>query len=661
MFQLPIRISRAICVLFLFISAISPAFSQGSSVASLTSPESISRTYSPAKSEPIGAGDAARIIARFVAAETKVREAMNQHMFRRNVVLQTIGSNGEVTGEYIRNSEFVFDDRGQRIERVLFHPASTIREMRITKEDIQDLAGSQLLGIDIVEATKYRLTLAGGEAVDSRLLLAIDVTPLTEPNPKRMSERFFVGRVWVDPNTFQIVKINGIVNPQGKQRFPRFVTWREPITNALAFPTRTESDDVLHFRKRDVHYRIKVCYFDYKLFGSTVNITEIDEPVHDLNEAPPKAKMASPKTNDGEPKRNEGSLRIKEAAPELSEDPLNQPPLRTMMPPKKSEICTTNRNAPPVGPFHWASDTEVKVYFVRNMFTSEQTAVLLEAMKTWTMAEQEVGSGVRFIYGGETESRMSCRGCLTVTRRNVEARDKRIYAVFHPMKYEEGRLLVSAWIDFDFGIKDPKALQGFMAHELAHGLGLWDCQSCKKNRSLMSAFPDVNKNNGLIAPSTCDLATMKDVYRDERQIASAKSQGDKRPGTVQPDSRSSLLTLGQGRASFSGHDVQRPLNGEPVAPESHGYNLREPVRAESGFALPPFRSSKASFSILKVGPPMAGGAAASKSSSDDLTETFRAESIFALTPPGLDIPSSSVFDLHSRHLDKSLFFWRSIF
>ncbi len=161
-----------------------------------------------------------------MAAETKVREALNQHTFKRDVSLQTIGPNGEVTGEYIRNSQFIFDDGGRRIERVLFHPASTIHEMRITKEDIQDLEGSQLLGIDIVEASKYQLTFVGAETVDARQVFAIDVNPMTQPDPNRMKERFFVGRVWVDPNTFQIVKIKGIVEPQGKQRFPMFITWR---------------------------------------------------------------------------------------------------------------------------------------------------------------------------------------------------------------------------------------------------------------------------------------------------------------------------------------------------------------------------------------------------------------------------------------------------
>jgi hypothetical protein len=56
-----------------------------------------------------------------------------------------------------------------------------------------------------------------------------------------------------------------------------FVTWREPIKNSLAFPTRTEADDVLHFESRDVHYRIKVRYYDYKVFASKVSVKEVDD------------------------------------------------------------------------------------------------------------------------------------------------------------------------------------------------------------------------------------------------------------------------------------------------------------------------------------------------------------------------------------------------
>lgn len=218
------------------------------------------------------------IIATFLQTESQLREALKHHTFKRDVVLQTIGSKGQVTGEYVRNSEFVFDDRGNRMERVTYHPPSTIREMRITKEDIQDLAGAQLLGVDIAESNKYHFHYRGEELLDGKRVYVLNVEPASKPNPQRMGERYFRGSVWIDAVTFQMVKVRGIVEPQGKQRFPLFETWRESAGATFAFPSRTVADDVLRFPNRNVNYRIRVRYYDYKLFASTVVVKEIDQP-----------------------------------------------------------------------------------------------------------------------------------------------------------------------------------------------------------------------------------------------------------------------------------------------------------------------------------------------------------------------------------------------
>lgn len=404
------------------------------------------------------------IVASFLNTESQVRAALNRHTFKREVVLQTIGPNGEVTGEYVRRSQFLFDDRGNRIEQVTYHPPSTIREMRITREDIQDLAGGQLLGVDITESAKYQLTYAGRETLGGKLVDRLLVEPAVKPNPYRMSERFFRGSVWIDAVTHQIVKVRGKVEPEGKQRFPVFETWREPVTSSLPFPVRTEADDVLHFPKRDVQYRIRVRYYDYKIFASRVAVKEIDEP---------------------------------------------QPP---------PEPCITNRNAPPVNGYYWPPDTNVKVYLQQNLFTAEQRTMLLAAMKTWSDSATETSAGVTFHYAGETDQLATCNGCLTLTRRDVYRKDRRHYAFFNPLKQSSDGLLLSAWIDFDFATTKPQALRGFMAHELGHGMGLWDCNSCKKKRTIMNGFPGINKDNGLFAPSTCDLEVVRQVYELQRRI-----------------------------------------------------------------------------------------------------------------------------------------------
>ncbi len=158
---------KSISVLFLVLSSLSLALAQQPSSSS-TRP-----SFDMEMEPPVMLRTPARILAAFVKSETRVREALNQHTFKRDVVLQTIGPEGQITGEYIRNSQFIFDDTGNRIERVTYHPPSTIREMRITREDIQDLAGAQLLGIDIVESTKYLLSYNGQEMLEGRRSYAL--------------------------------------------------------------------------------------------------------------------------------------------------------------------------------------------------------------------------------------------------------------------------------------------------------------------------------------------------------------------------------------------------------------------------------------------------------------------------------------------------------
>ena len=551
-----------------------PAFSQRTPVASLSAGASASDWPSAANGT---LPEAELVLNKFSASEAEVREALNQHTFKRDVVLQTIGPNGEITGEYIRNSQFVFDNKGRRIERVLFHPKPTISAMRITKEDIQDLAGAQLLGIDITETTKYRLSYVGMETVDGKQSIAIDVTPLVAPDPNRMKDRFFVGRVWLDPSTFQIVKVKGIVEPQGKQRFPVFETWREPVKGTLAFPVRTEADDILHFRNSDVHYRIKVRYYDYQLFASRVTVKELDD-------AMPTSEAKSKDSNDEKPPK------LVPAPP-----PVDSTRKETTNPSPKSnsapfEACTANRTAPPIGAYHWPSDTEVKVYFLRNLFTPEQRVALLEAMAEWTTANREIGSGVRFVDAGEADTRQTCQGCLTIRRADIFKEDKRHYAFFYPMNRVD-RLLVSAWIDFDYGITKPSALKGFMAHELAHGLGLWDCLSCKKKRSIMSGFPGRNKDNGLSAPSRCDLATVRDVYQQERLIARSNLQPNSIASAKPTDASSSRLAT---QASA----VEEPLRSLfrlTVPKEKLALPLTDSRRSDGAAFVPGFSSNSAAF------------------------------------------------------------------
>jgi len=225
------------------------------------------------KSQPLSEEE---ILAQFIQSEDHFRSTLIQYSFKREVVLQTIGNTGEVTGEYLRNSIFVLDDRGERVEKVIFHPKPTMKELTITKEDIQDLAGSQLFGLEFNDLNAYSLKYLSQIELAGRLVYVIGVGPKQTPDPHHMKERFFVGKVYVDAETFQAIKLEGITEPQGKQRFATFITRRSMIIPGLLVPSTTSADDVLHFPKKDVRYRISVRYYDFKKFASRVSIVEVD-------------------------------------------------------------------------------------------------------------------------------------------------------------------------------------------------------------------------------------------------------------------------------------------------------------------------------------------------------------------------------------------------
>jgi hypothetical protein len=233
-------------------------------------------TRQPPPLPPLPRPDSAAVIANFIAAETRFRETLLQFSFKRDVTLQTLDDGGQVTGEYRRSSSFVLDDSGQRFERVFFHPASSIKSMKITKEDVQDLAGSQLFGLELAEISAYNFTYLGPEKLQGQTVYAIAASPAQEPDPHNMRARFFVGTIWIDAQSFQIVRLQGITEPHGKQRFPAFTTERSHKIAGLLFPAATFADDVLRFPHVSIHYRIAVRYYDFKRFASELKIVEVE-------------------------------------------------------------------------------------------------------------------------------------------------------------------------------------------------------------------------------------------------------------------------------------------------------------------------------------------------------------------------------------------------
>jgi TonB family protein len=221
--------------------------------------------------------DAERIIQTFTTKETEFRRALNSYSFKRDALIQSIGMGGQVIGEYHRVSSFTFDDQGNRYEKISYFPMSTMPE--VTAEDIEDLGGIKPFALEPSKLDKYNIRYVGKEKIDELNLYIFDVTPKVMPDPKKIKERLFSGRVWVDDQDLQIVKTKGKGVPETKQnKFPTVETYREQIDGRYWFPTYSYADEELVFENgNSLHVRLKVRYMDFTPARATLKVTEIGE------------------------------------------------------------------------------------------------------------------------------------------------------------------------------------------------------------------------------------------------------------------------------------------------------------------------------------------------------------------------------------------------
>ena len=219
-----------------------------------------------------------RIIQKFSDNEHLFREALNVYAFNRYASMSTVGMGGQITGTYRRDSFMTFTDAGERFERIIFSPVSTLTELSVSPEDINNVGGIDPFAIEPKKIPEYNFTYLGKEKIDELDLYVFDVAPKVKPDPKKGLARYFQGRIWVDDADLMIVRSRGKAVPEGKQRFPVVETTRENVDGKYWFPAYSSSDDTLYFDNgMAVRLRFRVKYTDYRVGRSNVRILD-DEP-----------------------------------------------------------------------------------------------------------------------------------------------------------------------------------------------------------------------------------------------------------------------------------------------------------------------------------------------------------------------------------------------
>jgi hypothetical protein len=263
-------------------------------VTSLMAGSTVFAQNAAANSDTLSQPEIDRIVKAFTAKETEFRKALNLYSFKRDAMIQSLGMGGQVTGEYRRVSNFTFDDQGNRYEKISFFPMPSFGG--VTQEDLEDLGGIGPFALEPSKIDKYNIKYVGKEKIDELNLYVFEVTPKVVPDPKKIKERLFIGRVWVDDQELQIVKTRGKGIPETKiNKFPIVETYREQIGGQYWFPTYSYADEELLFDNGEpLHIRLKVRYTDFALARADVKVIEVDGSELPNQEVKPPAPKPKP-------------------------------------------------------------------------------------------------------------------------------------------------------------------------------------------------------------------------------------------------------------------------------------------------------------------------------------------------------------------------------
>jgi hypothetical protein len=242
-------------------------------------PSPLAAQEGPLESDPPKGISAEEMIQRFAAKEKEFKEARDHYTYRQDIKVVILDGD-TVTGMYQEVFDVLFDDKGHRIENVVFAPQSSLEQggLSLDEGDVQDFRNRLPFVLTSDEIPEYNILYVGQQTEDELHCYVFDVAPKQIVGKKR----YFQGRIWVDDHDFQIVKTYGQAVPEIRDTkkkgnkeehlYPKFTTWRQQIDGKYWFPTYTRADDTLHFNLNDIHIREIVKYEDYKRFGSSVRI-----------------------------------------------------------------------------------------------------------------------------------------------------------------------------------------------------------------------------------------------------------------------------------------------------------------------------------------------------------------------------------------------------
>lgn len=216
------------------------------------------------------------IIRKFAANEAISRQLLkHNYTYTESIDVYLVDDDGNPVGQSFEQTDDInFTPDGQREIICTWCPQPTLRDVRVTEEDLDDFFNMDMYAVAIQDLNDYDVKYLDHEKLDQLTAYRFSV------RPKQIvkGHRYFAGTIWVDDQYFQVVKSVGKALPdefdkhgQPENVFLPFTTYRQLIDKQHWFPVYTSTDSMLG----DSHVKMVIQFKDYKRFGSTVRIIPV--------------------------------------------------------------------------------------------------------------------------------------------------------------------------------------------------------------------------------------------------------------------------------------------------------------------------------------------------------------------------------------------------
>ncbi|HJY06702.1 MAG TPA: hypothetical protein VJ323_10305, partial [Bryobacteraceae bacterium] len=149
------------------------------------------------------------LLKKIAQREAQNAYARDNYTYRQIVTVEEFDNRGLITGTYRDVRDVVFSREKGRYEEEQGQPRNTLKRIKLTKEDFDDIRNIQPFLLTNAEASLYNSKYKGEETMDGYLCYVVYI----EPKQILSQQRFFQGLLWVRQSDFAVVRSEGQAVP----------------------------------------------------------------------------------------------------------------------------------------------------------------------------------------------------------------------------------------------------------------------------------------------------------------------------------------------------------------------------------------------------------------------------------------------------------------